>query len=293
MVASALGARERSTEAQETQPKLPPKQEITLVTDDEVMLKASFWPGTQAKESVPVILLHAFGGSRKDFHQLAEFLQEKGCAVIAPDLRGHGESTQVRDSNRALLAANLSPAAFADMIDDVETVKKYLMARNNGGELNIDKLCIVGAEMGAVVAANWAVTDWNWPPLAVGKQGQDVKALVLLSPPEKFKSLRMLEPLNDRAVRSRVSFFIAVGNEDAAALRDATKIHTNLKRFHPEPLKDEDRDLYFDRRIASKRQGTKLLGKEFKQYELMENIAEFIDMRSGKQPYPWQDRKLP
>ena len=47
-----------------------------------------------------MILLHGFKGSRKDFTQkdgLAAFLQEKlGCAVIVPDLRGHGDSTRIK-----------------------------------------------------------------------------------------------------------------------------------------------------------------------------------------------------
>jgi hypothetical protein len=129
--------------------------------------------------------------------------------------------------------------------------------------------------------------------LAIGKQGQDVKAIVMLSPPEKFKTLRMLEALNDRTVRTRISFYIAVGNQDPTALREATKINNALKRFHPAPIKQEDADLFFDSRIPTKLQGTKLLSKEFKEYGLMNNIAEFIEQRAAKQPYLWQNRKLP
>ncbi|MES1213721.1 MAG: alpha/beta fold hydrolase [Singulisphaera sp.] len=281
--------------AEEEQPKakLPPRKDVTLSAEDDMALKATFWPGPNGKDSVPVIALHGYGGSRHDYSALAEFLQEKGCAVLAPDLRGHGESTLVPESNRRLSAADMPIAAFAGMIDDVEAAKKFLMQRNNAGELNIDKLCLIGADMGAVVGANWAIDDWNWPPLAVGKQGQDVKAIILLSPPEKFKSLRMLEALNDRSVRSQVAFYIAVGNQDPTAVREATKIHNTLKKFHPLPVKPEDQDLFFDRRIPTRLQGTKLLGKEFKEYGLMNNIAEFIDERAAKQPYVWQDRKLP
>ena len=147
--------------------------------------------------------------------------------------------------------------------------------------------------MGAVVAANWAIADWNWPPLAIGKQGQDVKALVLLSPPEKFKSLRMLEPLTDRAVRSAISFTLPCGNQDPTALHEASKIKNTLKKFHPPPVNADEQDLYFDHRIPTKLQGTKLLGKEFKDFGLSANIAEFIDVRAAKQPYVWHDRKLP
>jgi hypothetical protein len=116
---------------------------------------------------------------------------------------------------------------------------------------------------------------------------------VLLSPPERFKSLRMIEPLNDRAVRSLLSYYIAVGNQDSIAVREATKTYNTLRRFHPEPVKGENRDLFFDARIVTRLQGTKLLAKEFKDYGLLENIAEFIEVRVAKLPVVWQDRKLP
>ncbi len=194
-----------SGDAQEAEQKLEPKKDVTLTAEDGMVLKATFWPGNKGKESVPVMLLHGYGGKRQEFNALAEYLQERGCAVIATDLRGHGESTLLPNTTRQMLAAEMPLPAFAGMIDDVEATKRFLMARNNAGELNIDKLCLIGADMGGVVAANWAIGDWSWPPLAIGKQGQDVKAIVMLSPPEKFKSLRMLEALNDRAVRTRVS----------------------------------------------------------------------------------------
>ena len=36
--------------------------------------------------------------------------------------------------------------------EDMRAVKDFLWERNNAGQLNIDKLCIVGADMGASVA---------------------------------------------------------------------------------------------------------------------------------------------
>ena len=82
-------------------------------------MKATYYPGTKDEESIPVILLHGFKGNRKDFTKedegLAWFLQKNlGCAVIVPDLRGHGDSTKVRiaNSNRKedLKGKHLTPA---------------------------------------------------------------------------------------------------------------------------------------------------------------------------------------
>ncbi|MBI2825138.1 MAG: alpha/beta fold hydrolase [Planctomycetia bacterium] len=284
---AALLVAGQQTTAADKENKLPPKEEVTLVTKDDVVLRATYWPGTRDKESVPVILLHGYGGSRQDFHGLAELLQQKGFAPIALDLRGHGDSTQIKEVRKPLQASTMPSAHFPAMIEDVEAVKQFILAKNNAGQLNIDKLCIVGTEMGALVGANWAITDWDWPELAVGKQGQDVKAMVLISPPEKFKGLRMAEPLGDRAVRSQLSYYIAVGKEDPAAVRDATKIYTSLARYHPQPSKIENKDLFFDATMPTKLQGTKLLDNEFK---LPDRIVEFLEARGANQPYPWKDR---
>ena len=81
---------------------------------------------------------------------------------------------------------------------DVEMCKAFLMEKNNNKELNIDKLCLVGAEMGAVVAVDWAARDWSWPILPGRKQGQDVKALVLLSPEWSFKGMTIGPAINKR-----------------------------------------------------------------------------------------------
>ena len=43
--------------------------------------------------------------------------------------------------------------------EDMMAVKAFLWDRNNAGELNIDKLCVVGAEMGASVAMSFALAD--------------------------------------------------------------------------------------------------------------------------------------
>ena len=151
--------------ADDEEDELPAPEEIVRTTVDGVVLHATYLPGTHEKDSVPIILLHGFKGSRHDFDGLATYLQTKGHAVIVPDLRGHGESTDIRrpgsDRNEKIDAGSLRQDDFLAMIAaDVETVKTFLKEKNNEGELNIDKLCVVGAKWG----------PWSPPglPTAIG-----------------------------------------------------------------------------------------------------------------------------
>jgi pimeloyl-ACP methyl ester carboxylesterase len=63
-------------------------------TQDGVRLAATYYYGNADKETVPVLLLHGDKGSRKDFIPLIDRLVNNGYAVLAADLRGHGESTK-------------------------------------------------------------------------------------------------------------------------------------------------------------------------------------------------------
>ena len=150
-------------------------EDVTLTTSDDVEIKATFYPSNiekkKRKDAVPVIALHASKGDRGDCRALAIYLQSLGHAVITPDLRGHGESkVNGVDANR-LRAGDIELMVNQDM----EAIKRFLKKKNNQQQLNIEKLCVVGAEMGATVAINWAATDWMYEKLPTGKQGQDVK----------------------------------------------------------------------------------------------------------------------
>jgi pimeloyl-ACP methyl ester carboxylesterase len=108
-----------------------------------------------------------------------------------------------------------------------------LVDKNDAGELNLNKLCLVGSGMGASVAANWALTDWSYPPLAVGKQGQDVKGIVMISPRWSYNGLLMQGPMQFRALKERVAWMLVYGDKDPKFKADAVRIKGQLERFHP------------------------------------------------------------
>ena len=123
---------------------------------------------------------------------MAAFLQEKlGCAVIVPDLRGHGESTLDQGGQtraEKIEGKKLKPADIAAMVtQDLRAVKDFLWKKNNEKALNIDKLVVIGVEEGAALALSYAADDavgYEQGKAKVGplKLGKFVKAVVLISP---------------------------------------------------------------------------------------------------------------
>jgi pimeloyl-ACP methyl ester carboxylesterase len=297
-VAIAAGAAHaQDTAAKAEGDKRPAAVDIAPKTRDNVQLAATFYPAKKpGKEVVPVILLHGLKGSRADMQALAMKLQDAGHAALAIDLRGHGGSTKQAlpgGKERTIDPARLAKNDISNMVQyDVEAGKKYLMDRNNAGELNIDKLCIVGADLGAVVAANWAVLDWSWPALATGKQGQDVKAVVLLSPPKNVRGMALMPALGKREIASKLSWLVAYGEQESDA-KDAKTAAGQLEKWLPTPSADEakEKQALYILPLPTQLQGTKLLSAE--NFNVAPKLMNFIDLRLVKKSHPWADRKSP
>jgi pimeloyl-ACP methyl ester carboxylesterase len=269
--------------------------DVNLVTKDSVNVVATFYPGTAKKESVPVIMVHAAEGQRGDFHNLALMLQKKGCAVIVPDLRGHGDSTRAENSNQPLDVEKFNRAGYESMVLDVEACKKFLMEKNNAGELNIDLLTVIGAEFGAVIAARWAALDWSVQDLPAYRQGKDVKALVLLSPTNSFKGITLREAFNLPAVQSRLSVMLISGAKDKAAA-ETKRLYNSLLAHHPR-VDEDDRDADKKQEVVLIQPETRLAGTELlgSGLPVPQYISHFIDNRviSRKSEFPWAERTSP
>ena len=260
-----------------------------LRTQDGVSLSATFYPGTNEKESVPVLLLHNWKSSRKEFIVLAEELQKKGCAVLVPDLRGHGASTKKvavgrgRAREDTIDASKFRTNDYTDIARyDMAALRSFLVKKNNEGELNLNKLVIVGSEMGAAVAMVWAAYDWTVPNYehAGIKQGQDVKALVLISPRWSYPGLDASKALNARGVsplRDRLSIMLLVGGEDSRTLRDVERLESKLVLNRPQPDNLAERHVLLVPPFPTTLQAEKLLN--FPRFNLPMFICKFIEDR--------------
>lgn len=229
-----------------------PPQVVQLRTADGVQLAISYYASSiqagrpEAKQVTPVVMLHDHKDTRAIFGPLATLLQSPPAedpnrpsfAVVTVDLRGHGDSTKQIFGNgtqQNLDAAKIGKADVYSMAAlDMEEVRRFLVTKNDEGSLNLNKLCLIGSGMGASVAANWAVEDWRVPPLAIGKQGQDVKAVVMISPPWSFQALSMQGPMRLRPLKEQAAWMLIYGAEEPDVVADVRRIEKQLKPFHPE-----------------------------------------------------------
>ncbi len=301
--APAVAAEDKPVKKEKAE-AIPKPEDLVLQTSDGLELTLTYYAGAKGRQTIPIVLLHMWKQSRNDYKDLAPALQAMGYAVIVPDLRGHGESTRLKDARKdeTLKAATMPPQQFTAMVNkDMDAVKKFLWERNNAGELNIDRLCVVGAEMGASVALNFAladavVQDRNRVPRPDYKLGRFVKALVLISPEPAFRGLPIRVAAAYPAVQRDIAVLILVGKQDSKALEEAKRIHGIFEKHHPEPTGDDklDRKTLFFGKLDTSLQGTKLLDPKFNVPAI---IADFIYRRlvksAASREWTWRERKVP
>jgi pimeloyl-ACP methyl ester carboxylesterase len=278
-------------------------QRVEIATADGVQLKGDFYPSGLGKKAPVAVLLADEGQSRASLARLAQWLQRPAegderpsFAVLTIDLRGQGDSTVQRlpsGATRSLSGAKSGPADIDAMIRvDMEAVRRHLVTRNDLGELNLNRLAFVGVGSGAMVAACAAAVDWSAPQLAVGKQGKDVKALVLVSPPWKHKGAAMLTALRQPGVQSQVATMVMYGGEDRTATADAQRIVNQLLRARPKQLPPTKTKLpsVFDVPAPTKLQGDAWLKQMGENGE--ELIGQFLEQYVAKPDYPWVERRV-
>ena len=228
----------------------PRVEELRLETSDGIRIAAWFYPAPDgAKPVATVILVHDLEGSHKTVEKLAESLQRAGYAVVAPDLRAHGASgsrpatltsgTKGDDGDpRALKRSDLESIAAATggrlrdqcaMQGEIEAVRNWINHPSAASKIDIDRLCIVGCGVGGTLASMWTVADWNWPPKTDGPQGQQVRAIALVSPVWASKGVTMSVPLTSEAIQHRIPIMVLAGKGD----RDAIRLFEQLKRLRP------------------------------------------------------------
>lgn len=274
-------------------------EDLSVETKDGVIIRFTYYAGKLKKKAVPIVMLHGWEGQRSDYRAMALYLQQLGHAVVTVDLRGHGQSLQYRlpngdtkDIDRSLFR----PRDLEAMVLDVEAIKKWLLDKNNEGELNIEALCLIAADFSTIIAMKWSAADWNAPILPAFKQGQDVKALVLLSPVQSFKGLTNRDAMAHPVVRGRLSTLVAAGSQTPKDLADAKRLFKTLEGHHIKPPTDpEERRKKLDLFMVTPEtslQGAALFGNGL---ETPRVVANFIELRlvSKMDEFSWSERRNP
>lgn len=250
-------------------------ERLELSTSDGIDLAAWHYAALRDQEAdeatkpATVLLVHDLMGSHESVEPLALALQRKGFTVVAPDLRGHGESRPSasegparKGSNDASLLrkADLEAIAVAaggtvrDQITsrgELETLRAWIKARADAGELDMNRLCIVGSGLGATLATLWSANDWMWGDrmLASGPQGRHVQALVLVSPVWASKGVTISPAVNAAGVKDSIPMLVLGGSSD----RDAARLFDQLKRSRPTS--------WFEQRVGGEPKGSPDLEK--------------------------------
>jgi hypothetical protein len=177
------------------------------------------------------------------------------------------------------------------------TVKKFLVERNNEGELNVDMLCVVAIDTGCVYAMNWIYRDWTRRQLVGYRRGMDPKAFVLISPQQTHMRLTIHLPLRHPVIRGELSAMVIYGKEDTQSANSTRRIQQMLQPHHPSKFKNReeqrrDQDMFI-RDFDTSLSGGGLVNQA--SLGIAAKIAAFIDLRltSHADKFPWAVRENP
>jgi hypothetical protein len=279
----------RATLADEDEkPKKGAVVEESIRTKDGWTLPVTYYKSTLGKDAPVVILLHQEGGNRLVWKSVfAEKIHDLGCAVLAVDLRRHGQAK--RNGSTAKGKGRLNKRDYVGMGADIDTVKSFVREEHQAGNLNMRKLAIVAAGMSTPIAVSYAAYDWAKRPYddaptlaACTPRGQDVQALILLSPQLSVPGVSCGRAINSlRSPRKNVAVLICHGTQD----RDAEKIYEQFTTV------DGNKNRMYIRGFNTKDSGTDLLESRNKKLGVEGNMVAFIRKHILSLKIPWADRR--
>jgi len=272
-----------------------------VTAEDQQPIRFSYYPALKDKgtpQEAPVaILLHGAGGSRIVWDKgsapaggkpFPEVLQNEGFAVLTVDLRKHGESvTAGRDEK-------IFPDDYTKMLGDLVAVKTFLKGEHQKKLLNMGKIGIVAADMSCPVATAFAEFDWKLEPYDDAPvfanrtpRGQDVRALVLLSPDSTAGRLLTTRSINYlRNPQMGIALLVVAGKKDPIDKGHTKKLYD---LFKGSAKVEEGAERVYISDPDLKDRGTDLL---LKAPRLVEGpIVKFLVKHVKDVIVPWRDRR--
>ncbi len=272
----------------------------TVSAPDLFPIRFSYYPALADKNpdglsnAGVVILLHGDKGSRINWDKgsapagqptFPAVLQDQGYAVVTVDLRKHGQSV-VEGRQDPLQNDDYGKMAAGDL----KAVKDFLQKEHQDKKLNMGKMAIVGAGFSAPVAVAFAEYDWiqkphddSPVPAMRTPRGQDVKAIILLSPDAAAGRLQTNKSLVF-LTRQNLAIQIIVGKQDGA---DKGAAKNCFKASGGGSKRTEERVFLLEPDLKDR--GTDLFGKNI---QLVEGpVFGFLEKHLKKITVPWVDRR--
>lgn len=164
--------------------------QVVEIAVDEVTLVADYYAG--AEDAPTIVLLHMLNNYRGSWKPLIPTLLEAGYSVLAPDLRGHGDSQGSRDWEAA--------------VQDIDAWIAWL-AEQQGSE---PRIAIIGASIGGTIAITACSNN-----AACG-------TVIALSPPFEAQELSVQDALEGGLAKKSVLVIATHGDGDFAS--DARRV---------------------------------------------------------------------
>lgn len=178
-------------------------EKIMFETEDGVKIAGNYWKGSDPA----VLLLHMMPSVKESWNDFAEALNRKGMAVLAIDLRGHGQSTA--QGENIIDFRTFSDKEHQASIKDVEAAISYL--KQNG----VSEIFMGGASIGA----NLALQYQSGHP--------EIKKVFLLSAGLNYRGI-LTEPMAAK-LRTGQTAYIAAGTMDGPVIEAAKALSKIIK----------------------------------------------------------------
>ncbi len=137
---------------------------VRFTTYDEVELAAHLYmPGGTGEWSQGIVVCHGFGSSKERHAEFGQMAAKAGFAVLALDLRGHGESGGELDAN---------------VFNDIAAGLLYLQ---NRPEVNPMNIAVRGSSMG------------GWLAVHTAAHLKDLAPIVAFCPPNEMLLMTLME----------------------------------------------------------------------------------------------------
>ena len=290
------------------QENTPPKEvKKVLATKDSQSIAITYWGSLLKQEASVVLLVHQLHGNQLEWGRFPVELQNRGYAVVSMDLRKHGLSksggdvpevevkpktkSKPKTTKGTAEAESFKPNDYKAMVLlDIEAVKNFIKEEHQAKRLNMNKLAVIGGGMGATLALNFAMDDWLKKPYndgPVGNQtprGQDVRALVLLSPVE-VPMMPWATPVKTlKAPAFKVAVMFGVGAKDKTDKGLTEKMYDQ----YISALSEEEKARIYLQKYNSAEKAAGLLGR---QLPTEDNIYKFLELHLQQVSSEWRDRE--